>query len=143
MVETRPVAVVCLVWVVLVVLVLFSTIRLFFLPSTMTWAPCPHGVRTRGKKFDTVLLKRSKLQIIISISSRKKEADRAFHQSCYVLKEVVAPGRIQYSRRVFAECCSLFRVGTGRDTEATDDLAPGAAGFLRLRVALCFSRSIS
>ena len=20
------------------------------LPSTMTWAPCPHGVRTRGKK---------------------------------------------------------------------------------------------
>ena len=22
----------------------------FSLPSTMTWAPCPHGVRTRGKK---------------------------------------------------------------------------------------------
>ena len=23
------------------------------LPSTMTWAPCPHGVRTRGKKHTT------------------------------------------------------------------------------------------
>ena len=22
----------------------------FSLPSMMTWAPCPHGVRTRGKK---------------------------------------------------------------------------------------------
>ena len=22
-----------------------------FLPSMMTWAPCPHGVRSRGKKF--------------------------------------------------------------------------------------------
>ena len=26
------------------------------LPSTMTWAPCPHGVRTRGKK--TMLLRK-------------------------------------------------------------------------------------
>ena len=32
------------------VFVPFSTICLSSLPSTMTWAPCPHGVRTRGKK---------------------------------------------------------------------------------------------
>ena len=50
MVETRPVGLLLYFWVAFVVLVLFSTIRLFFLPSTMTWAPCPHGVRTRGKK---------------------------------------------------------------------------------------------
>ena len=36
-------------WVVLVALVLFSTIRLFF-PSFNERSPCPHGVRTRGKK---------------------------------------------------------------------------------------------
>ena len=31
------------------VFVPFSTICLSSLPSTMTWAPCPHGVCTRGK----------------------------------------------------------------------------------------------
>ena len=148
--------------------------------------------------FHTVLLKRSKLQIIIRpcveeghsvwqfqdsdregypkavrvpINARKEVADRAFYaapmlqhvevaagmkhigfaawqscqqlqivklplsvvsledgvfQGCYVLKEVVAPGCLQFSRRVFAECCSLFRVGTGSDTDAANDLAPGA-----------------
>ena len=49
-VVTRLWAFCCGFWVVFVVLVIFSTIRLFSLPSTMTWAPCPHGVRTRGKK---------------------------------------------------------------------------------------------
>ena len=29
-------------------------------------------------------------------------------QGCYVLREVAAPGCVQYSRRVFAECCSPF-----------------------------------
>ena len=32
----------------------------------------------------------------------------------------------EFSRRVFAECCSLSRVGIGNDTDATNDLAPGA-----------------
>ena len=51
--------------------------------------------------------------------------DGAF-QGCYVLKQVVAPGCVQFSRRVFAECCSLSRVGIGNDMEATNELAPGA-----------------
>ena len=51
MVETRPVGFVlgCLVccW-----LLLSSSppSDSFFFPSMMTWAPCPHGVRTCGKK---------------------------------------------------------------------------------------------
>ena len=45
-------------------------------------------------------------------------------QGCYVLRQVAAPGCVQFSRRVFAECCSLSGVGT--DNEATNELAPGA-----------------
>ena len=55
MVETRPVG--CglrsfwLVWFVFVLSLFFSPPSdCSSLPSTMTWAPCPHGVRTRGKK---------------------------------------------------------------------------------------------
>ena len=33
--------------------------------------------------------------------------DDGVFQGCYVLKEVVAPGCVQFSRRVFAERCSL------------------------------------
>ena len=51
--------------------------------------------------------------------------DGAF-QGCYVLKEVITPGCVQFSRRVFAECCSLSEVGIGNDAEAINDLAPGA-----------------
>ena len=47
-------------------------------------------------------------------------------QGCHVLKEVVASECVQFSRRVFAECCSLYRVGIGSDIETTNDLAPGA-----------------
>ena len=39
-------AVVGFVWFVVVVFVPSDCISL----SSMTWAPCPHGVRTRGKK---------------------------------------------------------------------------------------------
>ena len=54
MVETRPVGpglwcFVCLVWC-WVSLFLSPPSDCSSLPSTMTWAPCPHGVRTRGKK---------------------------------------------------------------------------------------------
>ena len=49
--------------------------------------------------------------------------DGAF-QGCYVLRQITAPGCVQFSRRVFAECCSLSRVGS--DNETTNELAPGA-----------------
>ena len=54
MVETRPVGpglwcFVCLVGCC-VSLFLSPPSDCSSLPSTMTWAPCPHGVRTRGKK---------------------------------------------------------------------------------------------
>ena len=47
-------------------------------------------------------------------------------QGRYVLREVAAPGCVQYSRRVFAECCSLGRVGVSHETEDSNVLAPGA-----------------
>ena len=37
--------------------------------------------------------------------------------------EPAAPGCVQFSRRVFAECCSLSKVGIGNEE---DDAAPGA-----------------
>ena len=45
---------------------------------------------------------------------------------CYVLREVVAPGCVQYGRGVFAECCSLGSVGVSHVTEDSSALAPGA-----------------
>ena len=39
---------------------------------------------------------------------------------------MAAPGCVQYSRRVFAECCSLGRVGVSHETEDSNVLAPGA-----------------
>ena len=47
-------------------------------------------------------------------------------QGCYVLREVAAPGCVQCSRRVFAECCSLGRVGVSHETEDSNVPAPGA-----------------
>ena len=47
-------------------------------------------------------------------------------QRCYVLREVAAPGCVQCSRRVFAECCSLGRVGVSHETKDSNVLAPGA-----------------
>ena len=48
MVETRPVVGGC--FVVGFSLSFSPPSDCISLPSTMTWAPCPHGVRTRGKK---------------------------------------------------------------------------------------------
>ena len=64
------------------------------------------------------------LQIVKLPPSVVSLEDGAF-QGCYVLREVVAPGCVQFSRRVFAECCSLSRVGVGNDEEATNVLRPG------------------
>ena len=51
MVETRPVGSVLFVWFVVGLFLSFSPPSdCFSFPSMMTWAPCPHGVRTRGKK---------------------------------------------------------------------------------------------
>ena len=47
----------------------------------MTWAPCPHGVRTRGKKANACQL------ICIAVSGVREGA------------------------RLFAECCALEQVG--------------------------------
>ena len=47
-------------------------------------------------------------------------------QGCNVLREVEALGCVQYSGRVFAECCSLGRVGVSHKTEDSNVLAPGA-----------------
>ena len=38
----------------------------------------------------------------------------------------MAPGCVRYSRRVFAECCSLSKVGIGQEAEDINVLAPGA-----------------
>ena len=51
--------------------------------------------------------------------------DGAF-QGCYALREVVAPGCVQFSRRVFAECCSLSRIGVSQTASDDNVLAPGA-----------------
>ena len=45
---------------------------------------------------------------------------------CYVLREVAAPGCVQYGQRVFAERCSLGSVGVSHETEDSSVLAPGA-----------------
>ena len=50
-VESRPVGWVGFVWFVVGLSLSFSPPSdCISLPSMMTWAPCPHGVRTRGKK---------------------------------------------------------------------------------------------
>ena len=51
MVETRPVGSVWFVWFVVGLFLSFSPPSdCFPFSSKMTWAPCPHGLRTRGKK---------------------------------------------------------------------------------------------
>ena len=51
MVESRPVGFGCLFWFVVGLSVSFSPPSdCISFPSMMTWAPCPHGIRTRGKK---------------------------------------------------------------------------------------------
>ena len=55
------------------------------------------------------------LQIVKLPSSVLSLEDGAF-QGCHALREVVAPGCVQYSRTAFAECCSLSRVGVSRET---------------------------
>ena len=65
------------------------------------------------------------LQIVKLPPSVLSLEDGAF-QGCYVLREVVAPGCVQYSRRVFAECCSLSRVGVSQEADDSNVLAPGA-----------------
>ena len=53
------------------------------------------------------------LQIVKLPSSVLSLEDGAF-QGCYALREVVAPGCVQFSRRVFAERCSLSRIGVSQ-----------------------------
>ena len=65
------------------------------------------------------------LQIVKLPPSVLSLEDGAF-QGCYVLPEVVAPGCVQCSRRVFAECCSLSRVGVSQEADDSNVLAPGA-----------------
>ena len=65
------------------------------------------------------------LQIVKLPPSVISLEDGAF-QGCYVLREITAPGCVQYNRRVFAERCSLSKVGIGQDAEDINVLAPGA-----------------
>ena len=65
------------------------------------------------------------LQIVKLPPSVISLAEGAF-LGCYVLREVIAPGCIRYGPRVFAECCSLSRVGASHGTEDNSVLAPGA-----------------
>ena len=53
------------------------------------------------------------LQIVKLPPSVISLEDGAF-QGCYVLREIVAPGCVQYSRRVFAERCSLSKLAPVR-----------------------------
>ena len=43
---------------------------------------------------------------------------------CCALRQIAASRCVQFGRRVFAECCSLSKIGLGK--EATNALAPGA-----------------
>ena len=65
------------------------------------------------------------LQIVKLPPSVTSLAEGTF-QGCYVLREVAAPGCVQFGPRVFAECCSLGRVGASHETEDSNALAPGA-----------------
>ena len=65
------------------------------------------------------------LQIVKLPSSVLSLEDGAF-QGCYALREVVAPGCVQFSRRVFAERCSLSRIGISQAANDSNVLAPGA-----------------
>ena len=65
------------------------------------------------------------LQIVKLPSSVLSLEDGAF-QGCYALREVLAPGCVQFSRRVFAECCSLRRIGVSQAANDDNVLAPGA-----------------
>ena len=65
------------------------------------------------------------LQIVKLPSSVLSLEDGAF-QGCYALREVVAPGCVQFSRRVFAECCPLSRIGVSQAANDSNVLAPGA-----------------
>ena len=95
--------------------------RAFYAAPTLRHVEVAVGIRHVGfaawqgcQQLQTVKFPRS----VISLE------DGAF-QGCYVLREVTAPGCVQFSRRVFAECCSLSKVGIDNDAEA-NDLAPGA-----------------
>ena len=66
------------------------------------------------------------LQIVKLPSSVISLAEGTF-MGCCVLREAAAPGCVQYSQRVFAECCSLGSVGVSHETEDSRVLAPGAA----------------
>ena len=57
------------------------------------------------------------LQIVKLTPSVISLAEGAF-QGCYVLREVAAPGCVHYGPRVFAECCSLGRVGVMKQRTA-------------------------
>ena len=59
------------------VFVPFSTICLSSLPSTMTWAPCPHGVRTRGKKNKQSRKKASKGPHFTKMSDQRPHSSAA------------------------------------------------------------------
>ena len=78
------------------------------LPSTMTWAPCPHGVRTRGKKTDDT---------VHSLQTR-------VFCRCYAPRRVLAPGCREFGAQVFEECVALLQVGMNNDT--VNQLAPQA-----------------
>ena len=47
-------------------------------------------------------------------------------QSCYLLREITAPGCIRFNRKVFAECIALSQIGPCRKADGANILAPGA-----------------
>ena len=114
-----------------------------------------HTQRPLPEAFHTVLLQRPKLQIVvrpcmvdghsiwqfqadgresypkairIPANPRGEIADRAFYAAPVLRHVEVAMGiqHVGFSRRVFAECCSLGRVGVSQETDDSNVLAPGA-----------------
>ena len=75
----------------------------------MTWAPCPHGVRTRGKKVQRLALLESVsctfsmfwTTVTSQTSSEKRRTNKTYSQTdCYVwLKRDSQKGRTRF--RVF------------------------------------------
>ena len=79
----------------------------------MTWAPCPHGVRTRGKKKSDIRLIGAEawqncrqLRIVKLPATVVGISDNAF-RDCKQLNSVSAPGCRDFGYKAFAECCSL------------------------------------
>ena len=90
------------------------------LPSTMTWAPCPHGVRTRGKKIRVPRGKNDKIppQAFsfhtevrhVLVEPGMRIVGEAAWRSCRQLQVVHLPDTVVSLLHGAFRCCRALRV---------------------------------